>query len=165
MVLIGYCLCLKPYRLEIIGLILAIFGVACMLSDPSAERTDGKKGTVLAYVICFSMTILAVFYFLINGLLVKTVPIFFLLFAQSALGFFYLTIFFYATGVDPEYEFASVDKDHGAFGFLNEENVLVAMLCFGPSAGFWGSAGIVVSMLFFSPVITSACFLLVPFIS
>ena len=76
------------------------------------------------------------------------------------LGFFYLTIFFFATGVDPKYEFASVDKDHGAFGFLNEEIVLVAMLCFGPAAGFWGNAGYVVSLLFFSPVITSACFLL-----
>ena len=41
-VLIGYCLCLKPYRLEILGLILTAVGVACMLNDPVAERTDGK---------------------------------------------------------------------------------------------------------------------------
>ena len=76
-----------------------------------------------------------------------------------------MTIFILASGVDPKYQFASTDKNHGAFGFLNDEIILVVLLCFGPAAGFFGNAGYVVSLLFFSPVIVSACFLFEPFIS
>ena len=78
-VLEGYCVCIKPYRIELLGLFLTIGGVAVMLADTSAERTDGKKGTFTVYLICICCAFLASFFFLINGVLVKTVPIFSLL--------------------------------------------------------------------------------------
>ena len=33
LVLIGYCLCLKPYRLELVGLVLTVVGVVMMFND------------------------------------------------------------------------------------------------------------------------------------
>ena len=41
---------------------------------------------------------------------------------------------------------------------------MVAILGFGLSAGFFGNAGYVICLIFFSPVIVSASFLLEPFI-
>ena len=75
-VLIGYCLCLKPCRIELLGLFLTCAGVACMLNDPNAERTDGKVASLWHYAICISGAIGAAFYMLINGILVKEFPIF-----------------------------------------------------------------------------------------
>lgn len=163
-VLIGYCLCLKPYRLEVCGLVLTIAGVACLFSDPQAERTDGKKGTFFSYSICLFCAFLAAFFFIINGLLVKVVPIFMLLLIQTLFGFLYLSVFIATLAGEPDYKFASFDKLNGAFGFLHNDEALVALLCFGPAAGFWGNAGYVVCLLFFSPVIVSASFLFEPFI-
>ena len=163
-VLIGFCLCLKPYRLELLGLFLTIAGVACMFSDPEAERTDGKTGNFWSYSICIGCALFGAFFILVNGILVKVVPIFILLTSQTFLGFWYLAVFIAVTGVHSEYKFASNDKMFGAFGWLNEDEALVAILCFGPTAGFWGNAGYVVALLFFSPVIVSASFLFEPFI-
>lgn len=77
-VLIGYCLCLKPYKLEIAGLVLTMAGVACLFSDSSAQRADGKTGNLLSYSICVFCALFAAFFFLINGILVKAVPVFLL---------------------------------------------------------------------------------------
>ena len=75
-VMLGYCACIRPYSLELIGLIVTIGGVAVMLSDTSAQRTDGKTGTFIVYMICISCAFLASFFFLINDLLIKKVPVF-----------------------------------------------------------------------------------------
>ena len=69
-------MCLKPYRFEIIGLLLVIAGVGCLFSDSEAERVDGKTGKLLDYFICIFCAFLAAFFFLINGVLVKVIPIF-----------------------------------------------------------------------------------------
>lgn len=37
-VLIGYCLCLRPYLFELLGLAITISGIALMFSDPDAVR-------------------------------------------------------------------------------------------------------------------------------
>ena len=134
-----------------------------MLSDPEAERTDGKKGTAWAYTFCIFCAFMAAFFFLINGLLVKTVPIFTLCTIQSLLGFLYMAIFISTTGADPDYSFTD-DRDHGAFGFIHPSQAFNAFFIFGPVAAFWGNAGNVISLLFFSPVIVSACVLVEPFI-
>ena len=88
----GYCVCLKPYKLELIGLFVTIGGVVCMLSDSNAERTDGKKGTVWVYAVCFSGALAMAFFMVLNGLLVKVFPIFTLLTIQASVGYIYLTI-------------------------------------------------------------------------
>ena len=77
--LIGFCLCLKPYPLELLGLFVTVAGTVFLFNDTQAERVDGKKGDIWVYAICLFMTFLASIFFMINGLLVKTVPIFTLL--------------------------------------------------------------------------------------
>ena len=78
-VMIGFCLCLKPYRLELIGLFMTIGGCALLFSDTEAERVDGKTGEFHVYAICLFMSFLMAIFVLINGTLVKVVPIFTLL--------------------------------------------------------------------------------------
>ena len=62
------------------------------------------------------------------------------------------------------YALFSTDKITGGFGFLNPDEALVAFVYFA-LAGFWGVAGYVISLLFFSPVIVSASILFEPFVS
>ena len=133
-----------------------------MLSDNSAERADGKKGTGLAYFICIFCALFGSFFILVNGVLVKKLPIFTLILVQAILGSIIL-----ATGMLVVFkdDFSlTTDKEWGAFGFLNGDHAVEALLFFGPSSGFFGNAGYVISLLFFSPVIVSASFLMEPFI-
>ena len=162
-VLIGYCLCLKPYRLELLGLGLTIAGVACMLNDVHAERTDGKVATFWHYAICISGAFGAAFFMLVNGLLVKELPIFSLLLAQALLGYLYLNILMSVIYAG-DFKFFSLDREWGGFGFAHEDEAFVAFACYGTSAGFFGNAGYVICLIFFSPVIVSASFLAEPFL-
>lgn len=162
-VLIGYCLCLKPLRLELVGLVLTGAGVACMLTDPSAERTDGKVASWWHYGVCISGAFGASFFFLLNGLLVKAFPIFTLLLIQAFLGYVYIT-FILAIAFSDEFTFFSMDRERGGFGLLDPEEVFAAFICFGSTSGFFGSSGYVICLLFFSPVIVSASFLFEPFL-
>lgn len=162
-VLIGYCLCLKPYKLELLGLVVTIGGVVCMLSDSHAERADGKKGTVWVYAVCFSGALAMAFFMIINGILVRVFPIFTLLVAQALIGYVYLTIVM-VTVFNKDFDLFSMDVNWGGFGFFDKEEAFAAIVCYGLSAGFFGNAGYVICLLFFSPVIVSACFLFEPFL-
>ena len=162
-VLIGYCLCLKPYRLELIGLVLTIAGVVLMLSDGKAERTDGKVATWWHYAVCISAAFGAAFFFLFNGHLVKAFPIFTLLLIQSTIGYFYILILLFISYPD-DFKYFSLDPYWGGFGYFNSDEAFYALFCFGMTGGFWGSLGYVISLLFFSPVIVSASFLFEPFV-
>ena len=162
-VLIGYCLGLKPLRVELIGLVLTIVGVALMFSDPTAERTDGKKASTFTYAVCIFGAFLASFFILMNGLLVKSCPIFLLLLLQGAIGFVYTA--FFMKFMEPEkYIVFSIDKEWGGLGFLNKEHFLETFVFYGQSGGFWGNAGYIICLLFFSPVIVSAVYLIEPFL-
>ena len=64
-----------------------------------------------------------------------------------------------------DFKFFSLDVNMGGFGFFNKDEWVYGVICFGLSAGFFGMAGWVLCLLFFSPVITSASFLFEIFIS
>ena len=134
-----------------------------MLKDPHAERTDGKVATFWHYAICISGAVGAAFFMLINGHLVKAFPIFTLLLAQALLGYLYINILLALVYPD-DFEFFSLDPLWGGFGFAHKDEVFAAFVCFGTSAGFFGNAGYVICLLFFSPVIVSATFLFEPFL-
>ena len=53
----------------------------------------------------------------------------------------------------------------GCFGFLNKEEVIESFLVFGMAAGFFGNAGYVICLKFFSPVVVSAVFLVEPLLA
>ena len=119
-VLIGYCRCVKPTRFELMGLIITIVAVIVMFSDPDAERSDGKKGSILVYSLCLFCAFLAAFFMLINSYLVTVVPVFTLLFCQATLGFCYISLILKLVSGE-EYQFFSMDPHWGAFGFLHED--------------------------------------------
>ena len=52
----------------------------------------------------------------------------------------------------------------GGFGFVNPDEAFYGLVCYGLSCGFFGSAGYVVCLIFFSPVIVSASYLIEIFI-
>ena len=91
-------------------------------------------------------------------MLVKAFPIFTLLLAQSLLGYFYLNIFL-AVVYPGDFVYFSTDREWGGFGLFAPEEAFAALVCFGSTAGFFGSCGSVICLLFFSPVIVSASFL------
>lgn len=117
---------------------------------------------MLTYAVCLFVAFLASFFILMNGLLVKVYPIFMLLVFQGILGFIYTGILLESS--EEEYSMFSNDAEWGGFGFFNKDKFFDTFFVFGMSAGFWGSAGYIISLLFFSPVIVSASFLTEPFL-
>ena len=59
----------------------------------------------------------------------------------------------------------STDPVNGCLGFLNKETLFVAFVPYGILASFCGSAGYVLCLLFYSPVVTSNSYLIEPFIA
>ena len=58
----------------------------------------------------------------------------------------------------------STDVDHGCMGFLNlADNNLTVLSMYALFASFFGSAGYVLCLLFYSPLVTSNAYLLEPF--
>ena len=52
----------------------------------------------------------------------------------------------------------------GCLGFLNlADNPLLSLICYAIFASFFGSAGYVLCLLFYSPLVTSNAYLLEPF--
>ena len=62
-------------------------------------------------------------------------------------------------------EILSVDPVYGCFGFLNRSTAFEALVPFGFLAAFCGSAGYVLCLLWYSPVVTSNSYLIEPFIA
>lgn len=122
---------------------------------------DGKHGSPWVYMICIGCSFFASFFMLMNGLVVKALPIFFVLIVQSALGFLFNGAV-NAVLFSGDYVFFSTDVVWGGFGLVGEEPL--ALACYALSAGFLGNCGYVIALLFFSPVIVSASFLFEPFI-
>ena len=119
-VLIGYCRCVKPTKFELMGLAITVIAVIVMFSDPDAERSDGKKGSVFVYSFCLFCAFLAAFFMMINSYLVTVVPVFTLLFWLACIGFCYISLVCKVIFGD-RYKFFSMDPYWGAFGFLHED--------------------------------------------
>ena len=66
---------------------------------------------------------------------------------------------------DPRYEIFSIDLNYGFFGFLNPDIALFTLIPFGILCSLMGSAGYILSLLYFSPEVVSNCFLLEPFVA
>ena len=100
----------------------------------------------------------AAFLILMNGILVKTVPIFTSVSIQACFGLVYsIGINYFVT---KDYQFFSTNPMSGGLGLFTQD--FSAVVSFSLSAGFFGNVGYVISLLFFSPVIVSAVFLFEP---
>ena len=75
-VLIGCCFCHKQYILEMLAIVMCGAGIILLFNDGKAERVDGRKSSIIDYSICLFVSFLGAIFFMINGRLIKTVPIF-----------------------------------------------------------------------------------------
>ena len=65
---------------------------------------------------------------------------------------------------NPEIELLSFSPETGCLGFLNIlENPLLPLFSYAVLASFFGSAGYVLCLLFYSPLVTSNAYLIEPF--
>ena len=60
------------------------------------------------------------------------------------------------------FEYFSMHKGWGAFGLFHHDQLSVTWGLYGPSHGFFGNAGYLICLNYFSPVIVSAAFLMEP---
>ena len=81
LVIFGLVLCQPKHKLEIVGMSAAIIGVILLLSDPSAEREDGKVGNWLVYGIALGGGLCAAIYFKVSSMMLTGVPIWTMLLA------------------------------------------------------------------------------------
>ena len=80
------------------------------------------------------------------------------------MGFIYGTVINLNVNGD-SYRFFSFDKHWGAFGFLNEDQIVEGLLAYGLSTGLFGNAGYLACLLFYPPVVVSAFYLIEPIVS
>ena len=100
-------------------------------------------------------------YFLMSARNVKNLPICFLILLMNLHTFFINSIV--AMFNDPEIQIFSFDMETGCLGFLNVHNRALPLLSYALFASFFGSAGYVLCLLFFSPLVTSNAYLVEPF--
>lgn len=144
-------------------MMLSLIGVLCMLVDPSALRVDGKQGTYTDYALVLLSAVFGAFYFHMNAKNVKDMPICMLLFIMNVHNFFLCSALAMLTS--DKIEIFSLDVENGCLGFLNPQVMFVALVPYGILAAFFGSAGYVLCLLFYSPVVTSNSYLIEPFIA
>jgi len=99
-------------------------------------------------------------YFLLSARNVKTVPICALLLTMAVHTWLINSLI--ARSVDPQIRIFSFDMTYGCLGFLNPGNDPRLIASYAILASFFGSAGYVLCLLFFSPLVTANAFLAEP---
>lgn len=163
-VLIQIVMGTMPHKLETFGVILAIMGCAFMIMDPSAGRNDQPRSALLPALVDIGSAFFGALYFLMSAANVKNIPICLLLL------FYNLHIFIInsmlAKVTDSSVNIFSTDVNTGCLGFLNlANNNLFTLAMYGIFCSFFGSAGYVLCLLFYSPLVTSNAYLIEPFIA
>ena len=101
---------------------------------------------------------------MMNSKNVKSLPICQLLFLMNVSNFVMCSLLAMLM-TKGEAKFFSTDPVYGCLGFLNPEVALIAFVPYGIMSSFFGGAGYVLCLLFYSPAVTSNAFLLEPFVS
>ena len=91
-------------------------------------------------------------------------PICVLLFSINFIGFIISSAIASAT-TGGKAKLFSFDPDNGSLGFLDSDNVWIVFVLQGIFGSFMGSAGYMLSLFFYSPVVTSSAFLLEPLVA
>ena len=161
-VLIGCCFCHKQYMLELFAIVMCGAGIILLFNDGKAERVDGRTGSIIDYAMCLFVSFLGAIFFMINGRLIKTIPIFTLMSLQSLVIIILMPIIL--TLVYDDFEYFSFDVKMGGFGFLNQDEFVAGFVGFGLASGFLTQSGSVLCLKLVPPVIITACFLFEIFI-
>ena len=163
-VMFNMCFTFGLLRAEFIGVFLSICSIVLMIVDPSAERKDGYEGSYLDYLLVLGSAAFGGLYFLMNAKNLKTMPVCMLLFIMNVHNFILCSLLAKISSKG-HIQIFSLDPVNGCLGFLYKENIFVALVPYGILASFCGSAGYVLCLYFYSPVVTSNSYLIEPFIA
>ena len=111
-------------------------------------------------LVAFVASIPGAFYFIMNAKNVSTLPIFSLIFFMNIHMFILNALI--AKAFESEIKVFSFDPVLGCLGFFDKSIAFIAFIPFGFLSTIFGSAGYVVSLMFFSPVVVANVFLLEP---
>ena len=168
-VLISFFIGVIPNRKEWIGVLLALCGCFCMALDPKAARVTDldeagqSRMNLLPPMVDLASAFFGALYFLLSASNVKKVPICLLLVIMNVHNFIINSSI--AKYQSSDIMIFSLSPTHGCLGFLSTQNPLLPMLSWIVMASFFGSAGYVLSLMFYSPLVTSNAFLLEPFVA
>ena len=154
------------HRQERIGFVLAIFGVAAIMMDPHAHRTSKLANSdyekLKADVVNLASASFGALYFILNSHNVKVLPLCMMFVFQYTHIAVINAVLAKFTAPNDVMIF-SLDVERGCFGFLNPQIAAVTLLPYGILCCLMGSAGYIMSLLYFSPELIANCFLLEPF--
>ena len=157
-----------PSRKEWIGVMLAIVGCIFIIMDPKANRVgaSGASGSIEQSlwpgIIDLVSAFFGALYFLMSARNVKNLPVCLLILIMN----FHTWAIngWVAKYQNPEISLFSLDPQTGCLGFLNVlETPWIPLFFYAVFASFFGSAGYVLCLLFYSPLVTSNAYLLEPF--
>jgi drug/metabolite transporter (DMT)-like permease len=118
----------------------------------------------MVYIVTFLSGAFGAVYFTLNQHSQKLMPMSVLLFSISLLGFIISSAIASAiTG--GRSKLFSFDPVNGSMGFFDADNVWIVLVLQGVFGSFMGSAGYMLSLYFYSPVVTSSAFLLEPLVA
>jgi drug/metabolite transporter (DMT)-like permease len=145
-------------------MIFAMIGCAFILADPQALRKADLSGsTLLPNVINLISAFFGALYFLMNAKNVNSMPIVSLVLFQNIHLFFINSLL--AKYSNPDIEIFSFDMNTGCLGFFDPRIAFIAFIPFGIFCSIMGSAGYVICLLFYSPLVVSNAYLIEPFIA
>lgn len=166
-VLISLFLGVVPSKKEWIGVALAIVGCICIILDPEANRVGAGGGPGLEQsfwpgIIDLASAFFGALYFIMSARNVKNLPVCLLILLMNA--HTWVINGCVAKYQNPEITLFSFDAQYGCLGFMNlAENAWLPLFFYAVFASFFGSAGYVLCLLFYSPLVTSNAYLLEPF--
>ena len=145
------------HRLEWQGCIIAIMGAAAMMLDPAAEKADGSRSSIAGTLGALVGAIFGALLYFFSGEVRSKVPL-----ATSVTISVYMANVYFAMAFVflPDYEF-SMDPVRGVFGWMVPSELYLTV-GLGLFTNFFGTAGILISLYFVSPVLMSNIMLLEP---
>lgn len=162
-VLINYMVGTIPSKYEWLGVILAVMGCGFMIMDPQAARSgSGQSASIVPAIVDICSAFFGAIYFLMSARNVKTIPICLLILIMNMHTWFINSCI--AKSQNPAIEIFSFNVDTGCLGFLNlTGNDPLTLSMYAIFCSFFGSAGYILVLLFYSALVTSNAYLIEPF--
>lgn len=143
----------------------AFTGCLCMLIDPKAARANGEKASIFAASVDIFSAVFGAIYFILSARNVKTIPICFLIWIMN-LHTWFINSCIAKIDSPQTVEIFSFNVEHGCLGFLDWRNQgTKAILLYAVFGSFFGSAGYTLTLLFFSPLVSSSAYLVEPLVA
>ena len=115
-------------------------------------------------LVNFGSSLFGAFYFLMNAKNVNSLPIFSLILFMN-IHLFFINALIAKASDSKNIQIFSIDPNIGCLGFLNPEIAFTAFVPFGILSSVCGSAGYVLCLIFYSPLVVTNAYLLEPIVA